>query len=349
MPFSKKQRSHTLHGILFVALFATAATYISKFPIFSHLGISPLIIGIILGMLYANTLRHNLPKEWTPGIIFCTKNLLRIAIVFYGFRLTFQNIKSVGISGIVVSTFIVFSTFFLGYLLGTKIFNLDKDTSILTSIGSSICGAAAVLAAEPVVKAEPYKSAIAVSTVVLFGTIAMFLYPFLYKAGYIPFDQKAMGVYIGATVHEVAHVVAAGNAISPEVAKYAVIVKMIRVMLLAPFLIILSLLLPKLGKKVVNVYKNNQTIQITIPWFAIGFIAVAAFNSLHLLPLKIISYINALDTFALTMAMTALGMETSMDKFKDVGLKPIYLASTLFLWLILGGYLITKFAISLGA
>ncbi len=339
MAFSRENRGHTLNGILFVALFATAAMYISKWPFFSHLGISPLIIGIVLGMFYANTLRNQLPEPWVPGIIFSTKTLLRAAIIFYGFRITFQSIEAVGLPGIIASTIIVFSTFTIGYFLGTRVFKLDRDTSILTSVGSSICGAAAVLATEPVVKAEPYKSAIAVSTVVLFGTIAMFLYPFLYKAGYIHFDPKTMGIYIGSTVHEVAHVVAAGNAVGPETAKNAVIVKMIRVMLIAPFLVILGVLLSKFGGATVGGHK------ITIPWFAVAFIGVAGFNSLHLLPDKVVNFINHLDTFALTMAMTALGMETSVDKFKGMGMKPIYLAGVLFVWLLVGGYFVTKFAV----
>lgn len=345
MAFSKENRPYTLNGILFVALFATAATYISEFAFFKHLGISPLIIGIVLGMFYANTLRNRLPKEWTPGIIFSTKTLLRAAIVFYGFRLTFQSIAEVGIAGIVTSVLVVSLTFVIGYIVGTKILKLDRDTTILTSAGSSICGAAAVLATEPVVKSEAYKSAIAVSTVVLFGSIAMFLYPFLYKAGYVDLDPKGMGVYIGGTLHEVAHVVAAGNTLGTEVAKDAVIVKMIRVMMIAPFLIILGLWLAN-RKKAANEATDEKT-KITIPWFAVGFIAVAGFNSLDLLPKAIVTDINAIDTFALTMAMTALGMETSIDKFKGVGLKPIYLAMILFIWLIFGGYYITKFAISL--
>ncbi|SFP80015.1 YeiH family protein [Hydrogenimonas thermophila] len=345
MAFSKENRPYTLNGILFVALFATAATYISGFTFFKHLGISPLIIGIVLGMFYANTLRNRLPQEWTPGIIFSTKTLLRAAIVFYGFRLTFQSIAEVGIAGIVTSVLVVSLTFVIGYIVGTKILKLDRDTTILTSAGSSICGAAAVLATEPVVKSEAYKSAIAVSTVVLFGSIAMFLYPFLYKAGYVDLDPKGMGVYIGGTLHEVAHVVAAGNTLGTEVAKDAVIVKMIRVMMIAPFLIILGLWLAN-RKKAANEATDEKT-KITIPWFAVGFIAVAGFNSLDLLPKAIVTDINAIDTFALTMAMTALGMETSIDKFKGVGLKPIYLAMILFIWLIFGGYYITKFAISL--
>ena len=115
MAFSKENRGHTLSGILFVALFAMAATYLAEFKFFKDLGISPLIIGIVIGMFYANTLRNKLPKEWVPGIIFSTKTLLRAAIVFYGFRLTFQNIAEVGIAGILVSTIMVATTFIIGY------------------------------------------------------------------------------------------------------------------------------------------------------------------------------------------------------------------------------------------
>lgn len=341
--FKKENRSNTISGILFVSLFAMSATYLSSFAVFKNLAISPLIIGIVLGMVYANTLRNRLPQEWVPGIIFSTKTLLRAGIILYGFKVTFQNIESVGIAGIVTSVSVVASTFIIGYIVGTKILKLDRDTTILTTAGSSICGAAAVLATEPVVKGEPYKSAIAVSTVIIFGTIAMFLYPFLYKAGLIPLTPQDMGIYIGGTVHEVAHVVAAGNAIGPETAKTAVIVKMIRVMMIAPFLLILGFWLSKTAK---NVGVKEKT-KIAIPWFAIYFILVAGFNSFNLLPSSLVGDISSIDTFLLTMAMTALGMETNKDKFKNTGLKPIYLASILFIWLIFGGFYIVKFATSL--
>jgi uncharacterized integral membrane protein (TIGR00698 family) len=342
MAFSKENRSNTLSGILFVALFSISATYISKFPFFQKLGISPLIIGIIIGMIYANTLRNNLPDVWVPGIIFSTKTLLRVAIIFYGFRLTMQNIISVGIPGIFTSISMVTLTFLIGYFVGVKILKLDRDTTILTSAGSSICGAAAVLATEAVVESEPFKSAIAVATVVLFGSIAMFLYPFLYKSGLIHLSGAGEGIYIGGSVHEVAHVVAASNAVGGITAIDAVIVKMIRVMLIAPFLLILGYWLAKKG-----VSNGNGKTKLTIPWFAVIFIGVAGFNSLHIIPSNIVSFINKLDTFALTMAMTALGMETNVEKFKGVGLKPIYLALILFVWLIVGGYFVTKFWISL--
>ncbi len=325
-----------IQGLILVAFFSTIATYISNFLG----GLSPLIIGIVMGMIYANTFRHKLPKSFDTGIIFSTKTVLRGAIIFYGFRLTFQDIFQVGISGILVSTLIVTLTFIIGYFVGTKILKMDRDTTILTTAGSSICGAAAILATEPVVKGEAYKTAIAVSTVVLFGTLSMFLYPFLYKSGFIPLSPEGMGIYIGGTLHEVAHVVGAGSAISQEVTNSAVIVKMIRVMLLAPFLIILSFWLSKKATT-----KEKQ--KITIPWFAIWFIIVAGFNSLALLPTSLIQNINTLDTFALTMAMSALGMQTNFKKFKQAGLKPIYLASILFIWLVFGGFYITKFAMIL--
>lgn len=331
--------SGTLKGVLFVALFAAAASYIAGLPFLTNLQISPLIVGLVIGIAYANTLRGYLPAAWGPGIIFSTKRILRLAIVFYGFRITFQDITAVGVSGIVISVLMVGLTFVLGYLVGTRLLKVDRDTTILTCAGSSICGAAAVLATEGVVKAPAYKGTVAVATVVLFGTIAMLLYPLMYRAGFVPMTPEEMGVYIGASVHEVAHVVAAGNGIGDEAAAHsAVIVKMIRVLLIAPFLIILGVWLARAAQAA----KTGEKQPVLIPWFAVFFIVMAGVNSLHIIPERAVETINVIDTFALTMAMSALGMETSMDKFKKAGLKPVYLAGLLFLWLIFGGYFITK-------
>jgi len=217
---------------------------------------------------------------------------------------------------------------------------LDLHTSVLIAAGSSICGAAAILATESVLKSEAYKTAIAVSSVVVFGSLLMFLYPFLYKIGYIPLDESSMGIYIGVSLHEVANVVAAGNTISQNISNDAVIVKMIRVMMLAPFLIFLGVFLKN------KTSLKKQKVPISVPWFAFAFILVAGFNSLDILPLGLVERINELDTFVLTMSMCALGMETRFEKFKNVGLKPLYLSSILFVWLIIGGFYITKFSTS---
>lgn len=343
MAFSKPNRANTLNGIFLASLFALSAMYISEQPFVEMIGLSPLVIAILLGMIYGNTLRHKLPDEWVPGVIFCSKNILRFAIVFYGFRITYQQVFAVGAEALVLNAVIVSGTFMLGWFLGTKVFGIDPDSSILIGSGASICGAAAVLATESTLKSEPYKTAMAVATVVLFGTLGMFLYPVLFKYGILMMDPKEYGIYVGATVHEVAQVVVAGSAVSKVTGDTAVIVKMTRVMMLAPFLVILSYFSTKSrpttdgqGKK------SDETSKIVVPWFAVYFLLVAGFNSLDLLPKEFVSVINRIDTILLAMAMAALGIETNFSKVKNVGHKPFVLAGVLFVWLIFGGYILTK-------
>ncbi len=338
MPFKKENRANTLSGVMLIALFSLSAFYIADFPVIKNLSLSPLVIGIILGMGYANSLRNKLPEAWVPGVMFSAKTLLRTGIIFYGFRLTYQNVVNVGFDAIVIDILVITTVVLLGILLG-KLLKLDDEIALLTATGSAICGAAAVLGAEPVVKSKPYKAAVAVSTVVIFGTISMFLYPVLYRSGILNFSPKLMGIYTGSSVHEVAHVVGAGNAMGPDVASTAVIVKMIRVILLSPYLIILSYFLGR-KRKAAN---SNQKSKITIPWFAIWFLVVIGFNSLNLLPVPVVTFINRLDTFVLTMAMTALGVETNFSKFKQAGIKPFVLGLLLYVWLIVGDYFFVSF------
>ncbi len=271
-------------------------------------------------------------------ITFSAKLILRGAIILYGFRLTFQQIYAVGMPGLTVDLIMVVSTFMIGSIVAIKLLKLDKQTAFLTASGASICGAAAVLATEPVVKAEAHKSAIAVSTVVLFGTISMFLYPILFKAGLLPdMDIATYGIYVGATVHEVAHVVGAGVSCGMVSCDTSVIIKMGRVIMLVPFLLILGWYLAKSSAAA----DGNGSAKLVIPWFAIGFIVVAGFNSLQLLPTDVVKSIIFIDDLMLTMAMAALGLSTNFAKFKEVGMKPIYAALAMFLWLLVGGYFIT--------
>ncbi len=348
MAFSKENRQGTISGIIFVAIFAAAATAIAQIAFIKSLGISPLVIGIVLGIFYANTLHQHIPSEWGSGITFSGKKILRFAIVFYGFRITFQQIMDVGMSGFMVSLIMLSTTFLLGTYLGYKIFKMDRETSMLTAAGASVCGAAAVLATEPVLKAEGYKTAVAVSMVVLFGTISMFLYPVLYSAiiepatGFLHMNPEQFGIYVGGTIHEVAQVVAVPASVpgAPEVmANSAVIVKMTRVIMIAPMLIVLGIYLSMEAKKS---GMAGGKLQLVIPWFAVYFIGMAGFNSLDLVPHTIVATINEIDTFLLTMAMTALGMGTIFAKFKGLGLAPLYTAGAMFVWLVIGGFVVTK-------
>jgi uncharacterized integral membrane protein (TIGR00698 family) len=328
---------NTFIGVLLVFLISLIAYFTVQLNFLKQLAISPLISGIIIGMIFANTLRVKMPEQWQPGIAFCCKTILRLAIVLYGFRITFQEIAEVGIDGLILSTAILISTFLLGILVGIKVLKLDRDTSILVAAGSAVCGAAAVLATESSLNSAPYKTVVAVGTVVLFGTISLFLYPMLYKIGVFELDYNQFGLYVGSSIHEVAQVIAAADAINSKATDTAVIVKMTRVMMLAPLLLTLGLILSKFKIK-----QSSTKSSIPIPWFVVLFILVAGFNSLHLLPQQAINSINLIDTFLLTMAMTALGMETHTSKFRQAGFKPLLLALLLFIWLIIIGYILVK-------
>lgn len=340
MPKFTETRISMLHGILLIALFACAAFYIGEAQFLKEISFSPMIIGIILGMLYANSLRNNLPDTWVPGIQFCSKKILRLGIILYGFRLTFQDIVNVGVSGIVVDAIIVATTILGGIWIG-RLLKMDRDTALLTSVGSGICGAAAVLGAESTIRTQPYKTAVAVATVVIFGTISMFFYPIAYRSGWLDLTPQEMGIYTGSTLHEVAHAVGAGNAMGTEVSNVAIIVKMIRVMLLVPVLLVLGFWVARRNSSEAGA--SSEKGKVSIPWFAIGFLAVIGFNSLNLLPAVFVDAINYVDTFLLTMAMAALGAETSIDKFKKAGAKPFVLAFCLDVWLIIGGYILSKY------
>ncbi len=351
-----EQKAAVSHGILLMALFSFSAFYISEFQWVKDLSLSPLIVGIILGMIYANSLRNYIPETWVPGIKFCTKQILRTGIVLYGFRLTFQQVLAIGLPAIIIDVIVIFITQLLGVVAG-RLMKMDEKTSLMVSTGSAICGAAAVLGAEPVVKCAPHKTAIAVSTVVIFGTLSMFLYPILYRTDVFDLSPQEMAIYAGSTLHEVAHVVGAGNAMDPDgalhLADQATITKMIRVMMLAPVLLIMSYIIARVRRARHTDVAADGKSKISVPWFAFGFLLVIALNSLlqsfTFIPAEVmstgISAINSFDNFLLTMAMTALGAETSIDKFKQAGAKPFYLAGIIYLWLLFGGYALCKYLV----
>ncbi len=326
-----------INGVLFVALLALAVTQLSALPEIAHLRLSSLIIGIVVGALYGNTLRSGMPDSWATGVNFSARRLLRIAIAFYGLRVSFQEIVQVGLPGLTVSTAVVISTLLVGVWFCMRVLKLDRDTAILTAAGSAICGAAAVLAFESMLQSKPHKSMMAVGSVVLFGTLSMFLYPALYRTGWLPLDTVGVGLFFGGTIHEVAQVVGAASVVSADATHIATIVKMTRVVLLAPVLLVLSAWLAR------STHRADSKVprKMPVPWFALGFLFFVALNSIHILPPAVTQSINQLDTFALTMAMTALGLETRFAQIKQAGLRALLAGGALYAWLFIGGFGIT--------
>lgn len=335
-----------LPGLVLAGAITAVAMWAGNIAWVENLGFGALTLAIIFGIILGNTIYPSIEAPCAVGVHISKQKLLRLGIILYGFRLTFQQIADVGMTGIVTDAITLTSTFLLAMWVGRKVFGMDSQTVMLIGAGSSICGAAAVMATEPVVKADASKVAVAVSTVVIFGTIAIFFYPWLYQLNehyqWLQTTQEGFGIYIGSTIHEVAQVVAAGRAISDEAGNAAVITKMIRVMMLAPFLVILSSFIARS----VPSSKQSATKQksaITIPWFAVFFIVVAGFNSFDLLPAALVHQLITLDTILLAMAMAALGLTTHISAIRQAGIKPILLASILFVWLVVGGALINHF------
>lgn len=334
-----KLNHHHFPGLLLVSALALTSLYAASLPWFNQLGLSALTLAILSGMVLGNTIYPRISARSHAGVTFAKGELLRLGIILFGFKLTFQDIAAVGVSGIVIDVCVLTSTFCLAFWLGRRKLGLDEQSVILIGAGSSICGAAAILATERVIKAQPEKVAVAVATVVVFGTLSMFLYPLLFSMVHaLGLSDRVYGVFTGSTVHEVAQVVAAGRAVSEQAANSAVITKMIRVMMLAPFLVILSAWLTRRHQS--DERSDGGLRTLTIPWFALGFLVVTGFNSLNWLLPSWSAQLIRLDDLLLAMAMGALGLTTHISAIHKAGSKPMVLATVLFAWLLLGGALI---------
>lgn len=327
-------------GLLVALLIALASIGLSELSWARSAGLSALTLSIVIGIALGNTLFPAIAPRTGTGVDYAKAMLLRAGIVLYGFRVTFQDVLGVGAAGLVIDLVVVAGVFCSAAWIGTRVLKMDRETSMLIGAGSAICGAAAVLAAEPVIRAPAHKVAVAVATVVVFGTLAMFVYPWMYP--FLGLDAHAYGVYAGSTIHEVAQVVVAGHALGEQAAAAAVIEKMLRVMLLAPFLLMLGAWLRRGSGKA-----EAGATPLTIPWFAILFVVVAGVNSLHLLSTPVIDAILTLDTLLLAMAMAALGLRTHWGSIRQAGAKPLLLASILWVLLIGGGYLLNRAAMAL--
>jgi uncharacterized integral membrane protein (TIGR00698 family) len=321
----------TAAGVGLCALVSLAAAWIGAVPVLAHAGIGVLTLAIALGIVAGNLVPGPVHGYAAPGVALCQRGFLRAGVALYGLRLTLQQIVLVGPAGIVTDLLMMSGVLALGFWAGTRLLKLDRETALLVSTGSAICGAAAVMAAEPVVRAPPHKVAIAVATVTIFGTLAIVLYPILFH--YMGLDPAHFGIYVGSTVHEVAQVVAVGKAVSPVTADRAVIVKLIRVALLAPFLLMLARL-----RETDAAHKAS----VRVPGFVWLFLLAAAVNSAGLLPAPLHAVLLQLDAVLLALAMAALGWSTQARMLKAAGLRPLLLGGLLFVFLVCGGYVVNR-------
>ncbi len=326
-------------GLLLSGAIGAVAVWLADFPAVQAHGLSALTVAIVAGMLLGNTLYPRIAPWTGAGVMLSRQSILRLAVVLYGFRLTLQDIRHVGWAGVVIDLLMVVTTFVIAYQVGTRLLRLDGPTAMLVGAGSAICGAAAVLATEPVVRGKAEQVSVAIAGVVILGTASIFLYPLLEDLNtlwqVIPGGEAGFGIYIGSTVHEVAQVVAASRQVGADAASTAVIAKMVRVLMLAPFLVVLAAWLR--ARRLHEPGAGHSGSAARVPPFAFAFIAVVLLNSCGWLSAALVARLNRLDTFLLAMAMGALGLATHFGTLRRAGGRPLMLAVLLFAWLVIGG------------
>jgi len=280
------------------------------------LPVSALLVAILLGAIWRNTLP--VPQVLAPGVALSSKRLLRLGIVLLGLQLSLSTILGLGPGVLAVVVLSVAVTFGASLLIG-KWLGLDLPQRLLIAAGFSICGAAAVAATEGSVKARQDQVATAIGLVVLFGTLMIPLGPAI--GALAGFDEEATGMFIGASTHEVAQVVAAGGAVGTSALAVAVTVKLARVLMLAPVMAGVGLYMRRKHSV------QAETKPPVVPLFVAGFLAAVLLRTTGLLPEPLLQAAGVLQTFLLATAMFALGLGVHLRTLFRSGGRSLLLAA----------------------
>ncbi|MBP0049701.1 putative sulfate exporter family transporter [Marinobacterium sp. AK62] len=328
-------------GILLTLGLSLAAILLAQLPLTGLAVMGPLTLAMVLGMLSGHLFGAHTARLLEPGLQFSRHYLLRTGIILYGLRISLDDLQAAGLSALLIDLVMVIGILAAAAWAGTRWLGLDRRTAVLIGAGSAICGAAAVLASAPTIRARQQAVPVAIATVVLFGSAAMLLYPWLFTQDWVHnllnSNAHAFGRLVGATTHEVAQVTAVAATLPAEAAHTAVVTKLMRVMLLVPVLLVLSQLLgkePKAGE-------GFQQRTLPIPWFALVFLLLPVVNSLNLIPPALLEWLHRLDQLCLAMAMAALGFATRPSAIRAAGWQPLALGALLFGLLLAGGSAMT--------
>jgi len=313
-------------GIVFASIFSALSVYLSG--LIPKLPVNPFLLAIIFGFIIANL--QKTPEVIQPGITFTMKKLLRLAIILLGFKISLNELMTVGGKGLMVITISFIACYLFNLWLAKKI-GVKKELSTLLASGTSICGASAILATAGIIKAEEKDAAISVAIISIVGTIFMIAYPFLFY--FLRLDPVIYSIWTGTSIHEVGQVIAAGFSVSEETGKLASLVKMSRVTFIVP---LSFFLLINEFKQIKKDFGEIKIKELNIPWFVLGFILMIFVNSANFVPEESEKLIVQLDNFLLTAAMFCMGMSISLSGLKSSGMKPFYLClgTSIFLSLI---------------
>ena len=277
--------------------------------------LSPMILAVLIGAVIHNSL--GVLAGTGDGVNFSLRRILRLSIVLIGLQITAQQAATVGFRGVAIIAFSLLATLAATLLVGRAL-GVARGVTLLIGVGTSICGASAIVAAKTATGGEDDDAAYAVAGVTLFGTIAMFLYPAL--QGVLHLSDSAYGLWAGASVHEVAQAVFAAGQGGPEALQIGTIAKLTRVAMMAPVIILLGEIYARLG-----LMGDGTRGRPPFPWFLVGFLALAGLNSLVAIPTVVSAPIRTVTTFLLSMAMAAMGLHTNLRHVFSAGVRPLAL------------------------
>lgn len=284
--------------------------------------LNPMLVAIVLGAALGNTVR--LPARATAGLAFSSRTLLRVGIALLGLQLLLGDITALGWQVVALVVVIVVlgiaGTMALGGALG-----LGWTQRLLIACGFSICGAAAVAAVDSVSDTDEEEVLTAITLVVIFGTLMIVAVPVL--SGALGLSDTAAGMWAGGSIHEVAQVIAAGGAIGGSALAVATVVKLARVLLLAPVVTVISL-----HRRRTTGTDARGTRPPLVPGFVVAFLALVLLRSSGLVPDPVVDAASLAQTVLLTCAMFALGIGVRVAAMRRVGARPVILAAASTVW-----------------
>jgi uncharacterized integral membrane protein (TIGR00698 family) len=327
---SQNLLTRLLPGVLVCAALAGVAIVLSDWFKAQQIILSPLLLVILLGMTWRTVAA--LPGPFTPGIQFAQKPILRLAVAGLGFRLSLQQIVATGAPALGIIVIGTFSALAFGWWLAKRM-GIPEKLGILLAVGTSICGASAVVAADSVVRSEKGEAGVSLGIITLLGTLGIVIYPLIgHMLGLSPF---AYGVWDGASLHEMAQVVAAGDAYGEQAVEVATVTKLARIALLAPIVFLIAWYVNRVAAGTPELDEAGQPKVSPVPWFLVLFVVFAGFNSLGVLPETARGVLLTADVWLLTIGMAGVGLQSGLREIRSAGMKPV--AAGLIQWVFLAG------------
>ncbi|TWD98394.1 putative integral membrane protein (TIGR00698 family) [Peribacillus frigoritolerans] len=310
----KKLNGSLISGIGFTLIIAVLGFILAALPGLNHIG--PLACAILLAVVYRQVFGY--PQKLRTGIQFSSKILLRFAIILYGLKLNMIVIFHQGFPLLLRGTItIIFSIAVL--MIIAKWLKADFNLSLLLSVGTGICGAAAIAAVSPIIKAKDEDTAMGVGIIALVGTVFSIIYTLIYP--FLSIGPMNYGNWVGISLHEIGHVALAAAPAGQDALAHALLAKLTRVFLLIPVCFILMLWMKKKGKM-------EGEARFEFPWFLIGFIVMSFVGSYIIgnkvmVSQKVMSYISDFTSFMLTMSMTGLGLNICLKELRTKAIRPL--------------------------